>query len=268
MLLGPLIVLLVMGAAAPAVSQNADPSVGATRIRPLRVLFVGDSIVQGVGDTLNLGGAVGRLATLLPEVEVASICEAGATSAQVLKIVQQAFLAPSCSLAKEAATAADLVIVMAGTNDHWEGMSPQSSLSSLRHLVSFLRDWYLWHEHSTPNIVIANLLFTQDPYHRRFVGNFNRILVSGAMQGMIAGPRFGQMQPVDFSADGLHPSASGYGKLALAMADYIMSIAINQVARLPLSASLVTSHPWCLVQHPRIVFQLPARKSGRQKAHV
>ena len=104
--------LILLGAGVPpAAGQGGNAATPADQIK---VLFIGDSIVEGEGDDEKQAGFVGRLSHFLPELEVASVCRAGATSAHLLALLQQELLSAACSQVKEAARGADLVVVMAG----------------------------------------------------------------------------------------------------------------------------------------------------------
>ncbi|MGI6681007.1 MAG: SGNH/GDSL hydrolase family protein [Bdellovibrionota bacterium] len=182
--------------------------------KKIRILFIGDSFVRGVGDVNNKGGYTTKLnndfrANTKRKVRITKIARPGATVAQILSHIKQNIYKNPTMLRK--IYNADAIILDMGRNDFWDRRNRNNvrrSITTLRRLIKFLRT-----ESGAkvkPFITVSTLahVSTKKPKQLNFIKSFNtELLKYPKISGIILQH---QLPTTILSEDGLHPSPLGH----------------------------------------------------------
>jgi lysophospholipase L1-like esterase len=211
--------------ACPPVGRFVDISCDAQ----FKIVFVGDSIVAGKGDTVNggYGGYPLRIHRRFPEVDAVNFGISGISSNRLL-----AHLKSKLSRGDPNATArkfldADMIVIDVGRNDWWNepvlgGYSPGLVVRNIARIVDFLRGYYLAHRGSAPLFAVATLLPVNSSDQGPYVEEINRLLrLYRHSERLPVYLNFDKMDPHRLGGDGLHPVSKGYTALARIAAAFL-----------------------------------------------
>lgn len=186
----------------------------------LKIVFIGDSIVYGRGDTAHAdsGGYVFRLATKFPRAEIAKLGVPGITTGSMLRQIKDALASVSSNDIKNKLRDADVIILDIGRNDYWDEVRSSLAVNNLRRIITTINDWYIKNKKILPYSAVNTLLplnptkktirVKQLPYMSAF--NINVIHLSNLKLLKILG-RLDLLSKDTISLyDGIHPTSHSY----------------------------------------------------------
>lgn len=179
----------------------------------LKIVFTGDSIVYGIGDTErgNVGGYVERVAETLPEVKIDSIGVPGITTSRLLSDYKRNI---SLRKVRRRVRGADYVFIDLGRNDYWQRYPASAAVRNIRRLARFLEHQIGRFSAGEPLVFLSVLLPTSRPFQEPFINEINRGIQRLSPAKFHLGPRFDRLSPQVLSEDGLHPTSAGYAMVA------------------------------------------------------
>ena len=187
----------------------------------LKIAFVGDSIVQGVGDERNEnnGGYVLRLKRRLGQ-NITGFGIPGVHSDGLLRALQREFENKNQDVIRKFRNA-DVIVIDVGRNDYWsEEHSAGETARNIKRLVEFFR-LEMAKRGVKPYLAVATLLPTLRVQQGYFLSDINEVLINYKSEDLPTSLRFDKVSPSALSADGLHPNSRGYGKVASFAEKYI-----------------------------------------------
>jgi lysophospholipase L1-like esterase len=198
-----------------------------------KIVFTGDSIVHGVGDTESLtgGGYPARVSELLDGPNVVEVGIPGISSQRLLAAYKKQLQKPR-SRTTRLVQAADIFIISVGVNDYWEGHDPGLTVRNIRRLVRVIRTMLAEYSDSPPFVAVTTLTPTTRDFQIPFITEVNRLLLEYASKQIPVYLRFDLLDPALLSPDGLHPSSEGYDALATMSYYYITTTAQSQMRAL------------------------------------
>lgn len=177
--------------------------------KKIKILFIGDSFIKGVGDINNTGGYVEKLKRNFKknfkQVNVVKIARPGRTTKEVLTYIKQNIYKKSGILKK--LTGTDVIIFDLGRNDYWNKQGAIYSITTLKRLIKFIKNNS--NTKIDPFISASTLIHVNKRYaQENFIKQFNyELLKHTDISGEILQHTF----PIDIlGEDGLHPTPDGY----------------------------------------------------------
>lgn len=191
-----------------------------------RVVIIGDSFVSGtLGDGRSSdGGYVVRTARGLPGVLVFGVGYPGITSAKLLSKVKQAVTRRGNGPLSLALSNADYVVIDVGRNDYFSKTKASTVAKNVTKMANLIA---LHGGRATgvpPLVTVATLAGTRRPKQQRFIDSVNSALVGAARRGLPVFLRPDALSGIAVGRDGLHPTATGYDRLASALVDYLLGV--------------------------------------------
>ncbi len=175
----------------------------------IKIVFIGDSFVRGIGDTNNKGGYVARFKTDFATngIVVTKVGIPGATTWRILRKFKDTLLNKGEIYNK--VVDADVIIIDAGRNDFWHNRKTMYSITTIKRLIKFLKE-NLTENDTSPMITVSTLMHVS--YNKvkqlSFIKEFNALLLGQTdISGIIRQHSFHYSL---LSSDGLHPTPYGY----------------------------------------------------------
>ncbi len=189
----------------------------------LKIVFTGDSIVDGVGDTKREhgGGYVVRLQDKLPDAAVENLGVPGITTKQLLRAFKKNLnkVPPGPTIIKSAH--ADVLIIDVGRNDYWDRESASKSVANIRRLVQYLRTTLAQQNGMAPYIFVSTLIPTKRGYQQPFINSLNSQLLKYRSSDLPTYVRYETIANTLLSKDGLHPTSAGYDAITKLLLKFI-----------------------------------------------
>lgn len=187
-----------------------------------KIAFVGDSFVQGIGDTdIPNGGYFARVAEHYPDASVVRYGVPGVTTSRLYSLAKRHLRDMASGPAENDLTDSDVVVIDVGRNDYYADNSPPNSVKNVKRIVKLLMtDLATRGAHVAPVIAVASLTPTKRLNQRFFIRYMNDLM---AEQKSAALPLYVKLDKISksyISSDGLHPKSSGYAKIAQIMENY------------------------------------------------
>ena len=188
-----------------------------------KVVFLGDSIVTGLGDEERKGGFVGRIAGVFPNLQIENLGVPGANSHQYGAFIRGFLSATPDSTVKRTMTNADIVVIALGRNDYREKRKNSESVYRIEKLRTYLDAWYgkiASHSNARackPIIIGANVFISNDVQQRIWMDAENRAL---SRYPWIKIP-FNHLSPRLLNTRNNHPTSGGYKVLATIVAEQL-----------------------------------------------
>lgn len=196
----------------------------------LNIIFIGDSIVYGVGDSVNKGkgGYVLRIQKKFPrfsldKVRITALGYPGITTQKLLAQIKQIYKNRKKRPFKRTfkrLSEADIIVIDVSRNDFWNNKPVEYSFNNIKRLVSFLQNNLpKLHDKDLVFISTSSLIPTSRSFQIPFIEELNKKLLKYPYT------RIKQKLNVNLlNSDGLHPSSMGYTSVA----DNIFSQLTNQ----------------------------------------
>jgi lysophospholipase L1-like esterase len=184
----------------------------------IKIAFVGDSFVDGVGDgpkDLVLGrGYVKRLRERYPSAVVATYGVPGIVSGKLLEKLKQripkmASLPDSLDIRD-----ADYIVIDVGRNDYFENTSPGETVKNLFRIEKYLRTTLGKNGKVAPRMVVSTLAPTTRFFQRFFISSVNTTMLKykSTLPVYLRPDKF--MKESLIAKDGIHPKSEGYTRMA------------------------------------------------------
>ncbi len=196
----------------------------------LNIVFIGDSVVYGVGDSVNKGsgGYVLRIQKKYPnftnkQVRVTALGFPGVTSQGLLSKIKKIYKNRNKSGVKKSfnrMNEADIIVIDVGRNDFWNKDPVIYTFNNIKRLVEFLDS--ILPKLNAKSLVFINtstLIPTSRDFQVPFITKLNTLLSKY--------PYTRIKQKLDvrlLNSDGLHPSSKGY----ISIANTVFSQLTNQ----------------------------------------
>jgi lysophospholipase L1-like esterase len=199
-----------------------------------KISITGDSVVQGFGDTEkgNRGGYVTRFNEIYPDAKLQNFGVYAITTNQLLrKHMRGEYL-------REIANS-DLVLIDSGRNDCREGESSLRTVRDLKRLVRWVKNNNAAQHtedkgssaglpEKQPFIIIAAQIPHRD-YRRACLEALNEELLRNRSSALPVLLRFDKLPSSILSSDGLHPSSSGYARMANRLSNFSQKRLLKQI---------------------------------------
>ena len=194
-----------------------------------RIVFLGDSLVYGIGDSANKnkGGYVLRVAKKLKGAVVQNFGVPGATADDLLATLESGFSNSPTAKTKALASAvtnADLIIVDLGRNDYFlndRSRTPQQTLAALRGINSFIKKSVKERDEVVPYLVQAVLMLPNRTDQGVYSKGLNALILKSNSSSFPADLRFDLVSKRLLASDQIHPTPKGYDAIAKTFLTYL-----------------------------------------------
>ncbi|MEZ4754689.1 MAG: GDSL-type esterase/lipase family protein [Bdellovibrionota bacterium] len=178
-----------------------------------KISVTGDSFVNGVGDTRNQAGYVGRAENNFSEFRFSETGVNGVTTSRLLSNFKRFF--PRGKTTYKRTNNSDIIVIDVGRNDYWSNISPAIGVRNIKRLVKYLRKATVNDDaDAAPEIFVATLMPTSRGFQAPFIREFNRLLLKQKGKKLPVYIRFDKLPINIVGSDGLHPTARGYKRAA------------------------------------------------------
>ena len=225
------VVLIVALTAAPAAAcPTIDDLIDFNCSQTGKITITGDSFVNGVGDTKNGAGYVGRAEDNFQSFRFTETGVNGITTAKLLSNFKR-FL-PRGKTTYKRTINSDILIIDVGRNDYWRNVPPSMVVRNIKRLVKFLKKALVEDEiESPPKIFVSALLPTKRGFQAPFIREVNRLLLKQKGAKLPVYLRFDKVSSSVVGADGLHPTARGYKRIAKFLTKFLKGAAQNKMRK-------------------------------------
>jgi len=213
--------------ACPAVANLPDVNCDGAA----RVAILGDSVVYGVGDTVNggKGGYVLRMAKKFPGATFDNLGTPGEEARRAIGIIEGSFNGTGDSTFAESLTKADIVILDIGRNDWWK-FKPASAtwrnLKRLREVILTSVNKVTGHK---PLVVTAQIMGANRTGQGTWVTELNTFIAANSKPTTPGDLKFNSVSK-KLLLDRVHPSPTGYDRIAKILQEYLTSKARKYVS--------------------------------------
>lgn len=189
----------------------------------LKIGFVGDSFVKGVGDRSELGGGyVSRLNQLFPSAQVVKYPKPGIASGELLSLLMRRVPRMRSGPESQNLFDSDYVIVDVGRNDYWVDNYPPRTLNNIKRIVAYLKTQLSKGGRAAPVIGVATLAPTTRRFQASFINSVTiEMLSMRSASKLPAYIRMDKLKESGLSKDGIHPNSVGYERLATFIQAYL-----------------------------------------------
>lgn len=187
-----------------------------------RVAVIGDSVVFGIGDTVNggRGGYVRRIAKKFPGVWFDNLGRPGEETRRLITVIEDAFAGTGETDVANALTRADIVILDIGRNDWWKFGPPLATwrnLKRIRELIQLKVEAVTGHK---PFVVTAQLMGANRTGQGAWVAELVKLIAANNKSSAPTDLRFYSVSK-KLLGDRVHPSSLGYDLLTKVLALYL-----------------------------------------------
>ena len=187
-----------------------------------KIAFVGDSFVQGVGDTsMPDGGYFARVAANYPDATVVRYAVPGVTASKLFSTLKRKVPQMASGPAENNLIGSDILVIDVGRNDFYDTNNPPATVGTIKRIVKYLNSELAARNGGIPPvIVVASLLPTKRLVQRYFITYTNDLMIEQKSAALPLYVRLDKLSKDYVSKDGLHPSSAGYDKIAAKMQSY------------------------------------------------
>lgn len=188
----------------------------------VKITFLGDSLVFGIGDTKNgnKGGYVLRVTSKLPNVEIASHGVAGQRTKELLNLLRDTFDKNKKPEIREDLLDADVVILDLGRNDRWLFGRPSDAYRNIKRATTKILTEVEAVTGIPPLVVKAVIMLPNRGSQGPWVKELDKLIFKSNSPGYPADLRFDLVSKRLLSSDQIHPTSKGYDALAKAFLTY------------------------------------------------
>jgi lysophospholipase L1-like esterase len=205
--------------ACPAVAGLPDANCDGKAV----VAVLGDSLVAGIGDWRHggKGGYVLRAAQKFPEAIFLNFGEGGATATNIIFDIERAFEGRGHATLRAGIIEADLIVLDVGRNDQWTAKTPLATRRNLKRIQTLIQSNVKRVTGHTPLVVTAVLMIPKRVRQAPWIGELNGLLRASNSTKAPTDLRFDVIPKRFLSADRIHPTSTGYDKLASIFISYL-----------------------------------------------
>ena len=208
------------GYACPSVANLPDVNCdGAARIA-----IVGDSVVYGVGDTVNngKGGYVLRIAKKFPEATFDNLGTPGEEARRVIGVIESSFAGTGDAAFASALSQADVVILDIGRNDWWKFRPANATWRNLKRLREVVQREVEKTTGHKPLVVTAQLMGANRTGQGTWVTELNKLIAANHKATVPADLKFNSVSK-KLLLDRVHPGPLGYDHITKILNQYLKS---------------------------------------------
>lgn len=200
----------------------------------LKIVFVGDSIVYGIGDTKNKnkGGYVLRLAKKIPFAQIVNLGKPGANSRGLLQNYTKDLNSKKNNATKEYLKDADLIVIDVGRNDLWRNHTQDQVVTFIRRLMKLFRTKVGRDTQSPPYVMSTVLYYTNRGSQNPFLKALNELLLKVNSSQFPVGMRMDTVSKRLLQPDRIHPTPAGYSALSKVALNYIKTTLQKKLSQL------------------------------------
>lgn len=187
-----------------------------------KIAFVGDSLVEGVGDTENPGGGYfARIAERYPDATVVRFGVSGVTTGRLYSLLKRRVREMESGPAENNLIDSDVLVIDVGRNDYYNDNSPPTSVQNVKRIVKLLKTSLAARGQGVPPVIaVASLTPTKRLNQRYFIRYMNDLMAEQRSSALPLYVKLDKISKSFISGDGLHPNSSGYAKIAQIMQRY------------------------------------------------
>lgn len=194
----------------------------------IRIVFTGDSLVFGIGDSANKnkGGYVLRVGKKLKGVIVDNLGVPGIASDELLALIEAGFSDSPTKKEKAFADAilkADVVVIDLGRNDYFREdreRTIEETFGYLRDINSYIKKAVSDNDAVAPYVVQAVLMQPNRTDQGIYIKALNSLIFRSNSSNFPADLRFDSVSKRLLSSDQIHPTPKGYDAIARVFVQY------------------------------------------------
>lgn len=196
-----------------------------------RVAILGDSVVYGVGDTVNggKGGYVLRIAKKFPDATFDNLGTPGEEARRVIGVIEASFAGTGDPTFAASLTQADVVILDIGRNDWWKFRPANATWRNLKRVREVIQSEVQKVTGHKPLVVTAQLMGANRTGQGTWVIELNKLIAASSKETTPGDLKFNSVSK-KLLIDRLHPSPLGYDQIAKVLAQYLTSTLLKHVA--------------------------------------
>ena len=199
----------------------------------VRMVFLGDSLAYGFGDTKNgnKGGYILRVQKKFPNVKFLNFGEQGLMTQQLLLKVNRALKEPESTLSIELHRA-DYVFLDLGRNDRWLFGLPSQAYRNLKKTSALIATRFHNQYEVSPLTITAVMMLPNRGSQGPWVKELDALILKSNSKKYPADLRFDLVSKRLLSTDQIHPTAKGYDSLAITLTKYLKKELLTHVKAL------------------------------------
>lgn len=187
-----------------------------------RIAVLGDSVVYGVGDTVNgnHGGYVLRIAKKFPGATFDNLGTPGEEARRELLLIEAAFAGTGDVALANSLTLADIIVLDIGRNDWWKfapAIATWRNLKRLRELIQNKVDGITDHK---PLVVTAQLMGANRTGQGAWVAELDKYIAATHKSSAPSDLRFNSVSK-KLLGDRVHPTSLGYDEITKVLFYYL-----------------------------------------------
>ena len=193
------------------------------------IVVIGDSLVAGIGDTVNngSGGYVLRAQEKYPLASFYSYGVPGLRTTPLISRIKKAFANSTSSELAQNLLTADLVVLDLGRNDRWDFGLPEATLRKLKKIRAMIEQNVREINGTSPLIVTAVLMYPNRGAQGPWVKELDQLILKSHSERYPADLRFDLVSKRLLAPDNIHPTSKGYSAIASVFVKYLA----NEVRR-------------------------------------
>lgn len=196
-----------------------------------RIAIVGDSVVYGVGDTINggKGGYVLRVAKKFPDATFDNLGTPGEEARRVIGVIEDSFAGTGDATFASSLTQADVVILDIGRNDWWKFRPANGTWRNIKRVREIIQNEVNKVVGHKPLVVTAQIMGANRTGQGTWVTQLNALIAASSKPTAPADLKFNSVSK-KLLIDRVHPGPLGYEQLAKVLSQYLTSTLPKHVA--------------------------------------
>lgn len=213
--------------ACPAVANLPDVNCDGAA----RVAILGDSVVYGVGDTVNggKGGYVLRIAKKFPDATFDNLGTPGEEARRVIGVIESSFDGTGDSTFAASLSKADIVILDIGRNDWWKFKPASATWRNIKRVREVIQSEVNKVTGHKPLVVTAQIMGANRTGQGAWVTELNTLIAANSKPTSPGDLKFNLVSK-KLLLDRVHPGPLGYDRIAKVLYDYLTVKAPKYVA--------------------------------------
>jgi len=196
-----------------------------------RVTVLGDSVVYGIGDTVNgnRGGYVLRIARKFPGATFDNLGTPGEEVRRELLLIEAAFAGTGNAAVANSLTRADIVILDIGRNDWWKFAPAIATWRNLKRLRELIQNKVSGITNHRPLVVTAQLMGANRTGQGAWVAELDKYIAATHKSSAPSDLRFNSVSK-KLLGDRVHPTSLGYDQITKVLLQYLQVTLLKYVA--------------------------------------